>query len=533
MSGWRLSLGLLLALVACAHLGALGGGWVWDDRQVLRVGPADIGASWEARPLRQLTIAWDIWAWGGSPAGMRLTNLVLHGASAAGVWALARAFGLSWQGALVAGAAYGVHPILCEVVSSVANRKESLLVLATVLCVLSFLRSEGKGPWRFASLLFFALAALAKETAVAIPALLLLSDRVRRGTWRGIRWGAHLPFWGLAAAAAWVFLLRLWATRPGDRVVRIDLAGYSGTELLSAAGEGFWRSVSLLAFPTGLSADHPMPPGGGAGLAGAAFLALTLAAALFWTTLRAGRAGSWTLPTAWLWMAAAWFPTTVLVSAASFPVAERYWALPLAGAALALGRLSDFLAGRFRQAEIPFYALFFLWVVASSRGDRRWRDDHALATAAIVENPRSWMGRIDRAHREARVPGRRALADAQFDRAAALEPRAGHVDFFRGRLDLAEGRFASAGERLAAAYRKGFVSEELFACGVDAAVRTGDGGKAAAWLDQARRAGVDPASLAARLSRLRASWEKDGVAGGGAAAEVARWEAEISGNGKK
>lgn len=517
---WRLSLGLLLALSFFSHFGALSGVRVWDDWEVLEAGAADPTVSWEARPLRALTLRWDRWAWGEDPRGGRLTNLLLHGACAVGIWSLTRTLGGTWQGALVAGAAYGVHPVLCEVVASVANRKESLLVLGTLLTVIVFLRSQGRRAWLGASLLFFLLAALAKETAVVVPLLLLVCDRARAGSWREIRWGAHLPFWALAAMAFWIFFLRVTGADPAGRIVRIDLFGYTRWELFSAAGAGFWDSAALLAIPAGLCADHPMPSGGIGGVWGTALLALSVvAAACVWGRSR-GTAG-WGLPAAWLWMVAGWIPTAVFLNPASFPVAERYWALPWAGGALWCGWVFERLAGRCRLAAPAVVVILLAWVAASARHDRRWLENHRLATAAIIENPRSWMAHIDRANREAGIPGRKGLVRAQFERAARIQPLAGHVDYFWGRWDLAEERFDLATERFLAACRKGFESTELFVCGVDAAVRSGSAARAIFWLDAATRSGRSRERLERCLSERTALWEP-----GAAAEAVARWRRE-------
>ncbi len=524
---WRLSLGLLLALVFFAHLGALSGLPVWDDWEVMEAGATDPAVSWEARPLRELTILWDRWAWDGDPRGMRLTNLLLHGACAAGVWSLARAWGASWQGALIAGAAYGIHPVLSEVVASVANRKESLLVLMTVLSVLSFLRlrAGGNRAWLAASFLFFAFALMAKETAVAVPLLLLLCDVIRSGGWRKVPWGAHLPFFGIAGLAAWIFFLRLAGADPAGRVVRIDLFGLSGPDLVSVAGDGFWRSVTLLAVPAGLCADHPIPSGGTRGMVGTALLALsiiTAASCLVRSACREGEKGTWGLPAAWLWMVAGWLPTAVFLNPASFPVAERYWALPWVGGALWSGLLLDRLSPRLSVAGPAFAAVLLFWTVAGTRQDRRWLENHRLATAAIVENPRSWMARIDRANLEAGIARRRDLAGVQFARAAAIQPLAGHVDFYRGRWELSRGRPVQAMERFVMAWKKGFESSELFACGIDAAVRAGNIEWTGNLLGLADRSGRSGERLARRLAELAAAWEADGATGASADL-VARW----------
>ncbi len=520
MSRKGLAVAMILAVVFSAHAGSLAGVFAWDDWQVVwGIFEAPVH-SLGARALRHWTILWDHWVWQGNPFGYHLTNLLLHGAGAVGVWALAGSLALGSRAALIAGLAYGVHPILCESLANVANRKESLLVLLVTASLLLFLRGRGRvGLW--ASFVCFVLAIFAKETAVAAPALFFLCDLARRRSRRAVRFGDHLPFWGAAAVGGWAFLLRTLGTDPAERLAQVGSWGLSRGDLVLLSAEGFWRSVALLAFPAGLSAEHPFAWRAGAGLPALLLLGLFSAAAL-WRLARYPGVG-WTWSAGWLWAVAAWLPASVAVDAAAFTVAERYWALPWAGLALCGGGSLERTERRFRRGGLAAaLVLLGLWVAGSARRDRDWRSDIALAPATLRIHPRSWMARLSRANVLGYRFGRAVEAQGQFARAYEIEPRSPHVLYHWGRWDLFQGRLIPARARFKEAYARGYVSALFFADAVDAAVRGQELAEASAWLTEAGRIGRGGPALAARLSALEAAWEKDNVQGP-AREEVSAW----------
>jgi tetratricopeptide (TPR) repeat protein len=152
------------------------------------------------RPLVTASYVLDA-QWGGArPLAYHLTNVVLHAAASVLVLALLRRLALGRAVALAGALVFAVHPTLAPAVAWIPGRNDSLLgvtALAAWLCL-------EKKQWA-AHLLFFALALLTKETALALPLVWaaegLTTARGPSGKWRSL---ARSRFWLLAAWAALV-----------------------------------------------------------------------------------------------------------------------------------------------------------------------------------------------------------------------------------------------------------------------------------------------------------------------------------------
>ncbi|HEX2218247.1 MAG TPA: hypothetical protein VHG35_05545, partial [Gemmatimonadales bacterium] len=134
------------------------------------------------RPVTSMTFAADWTAWGGSPAGFHLANVLLHVLASLLVYALAAAL-LPRAGALAAALLFAVHPVHVEAVANVVGRAEVLATVFTLLAVLLYRRhgdlasGGAPNPWPAVGTLASVLLALAsKESAFATPGLLLVMD---------------------------------------------------------------------------------------------------------------------------------------------------------------------------------------------------------------------------------------------------------------------------------------------------------------------------------------------------------------------
>ena len=143
------------------------------------------------RPLLLLTFALDGARSGSSPRGYHVTNILLHAAAAAALYALLVALlrrrdasagdqpapsALHVLAAAGAALVFGVHPIHTEVVNSVFNRSEILVTLGVVLALWVIQRWEDRWPvlaWTLAALIYLA-ALLCRESAVSLPVLAAL-----------------------------------------------------------------------------------------------------------------------------------------------------------------------------------------------------------------------------------------------------------------------------------------------------------------------------------------------------------------------
>ena len=186
----------MLAVVAIAFLPCLGNGFVdWDDDVLVTANPFVQTLSWanlSAMFSRPITNAYHplpflVWAleyrlWGEAPLGYHLLSLALHLATAALVFRWVVRLEGSLPAAAAAALWFGVHPMRAESVAWVSDQKDLLAGLFFMASLLAYERSlRGKsGKWYPAALGFFLLAGLCKATAVALPAVLLLVDFLRR-----------------------------------------------------------------------------------------------------------------------------------------------------------------------------------------------------------------------------------------------------------------------------------------------------------------------------------------------------------------
>lgn len=189
-----LAIGLVGALV---YLPALTTGFVADDYFILsRLQDMD-GLRHPAayfqtaffgyyRPVAFLSHAIDWHFWALDPRGYHLTSIVLHGATSAAVFVLARRV-MTLQGALVASALFATHAASHETIYWMAARFDLLATLLTLIAVI--LLGGNRPGTRAVGLAAFAAALLSKESALALPALTASYDvLVRRLDWRSVVW---------------------------------------------------------------------------------------------------------------------------------------------------------------------------------------------------------------------------------------------------------------------------------------------------------------------------------------------------------
>jgi hypothetical protein len=266
--GERAALALVLLVAALAYARTATFGLVWDDRLLVAQAEAahrrdgvpgllraeylatgDRGAPGYHRPLALASIWLDARLARALPWSFHLTNVALHALASLLVLLLLRALLPPGGGALFGALLFAVHPAHVESVAFVSARTDlwaGCLVLASTLLWLRERRGPPGGAWltRALSTLALALAGLAKETALLLPAVLLLWGRLlpeeEGGERPGRRGGAlaWIPLW--AGALIVVLLLR-----------RLSGVGWAGGGLLPAAG-----SLPLLAWAAAVKTEH-------------------------------------------------------------------------------------------------------------------------------------------------------------------------------------------------------------------------------------------------------------------------------------
>jgi hypothetical protein len=176
--------GTLALLVLVVYSPALWTGFSGDDFMILaRLEESRGLAGWRDyfsrgffgyyRPLAFLSHAIDWHIWGARPAGFHLTSIVLHAANSVCVFVLGRRL-MPRSPAFIAALLFAVHPASQETVYWMAARFDLLAILLTITALL--LLVSPMPTRRAGGLLFFLAGLLTKESALALPVLVVAYD---------------------------------------------------------------------------------------------------------------------------------------------------------------------------------------------------------------------------------------------------------------------------------------------------------------------------------------------------------------------
>lgn len=402
-----LSLLLVLGLAVLAHARGLGGAFVYDDHRFIEqnaalipvrgldylLDPATASAASGAgvsvdiyRPLRTLLFALERAAFGLAPAGWHFVSLLLHAANAWLVLRLLRRL-VGGEAAAVAGAlVFAVHPVTVECVAWVSSQGD-LLALTLMLGALAAF--EGPGVRRTAlGVVLGLLACLAKESAIVLPALLIVRDLSLDASQAPPRATTGMRTALLALGVAGYFLLRT-AVMPGA-MAQVEHPGFA------EAVRGFlaattWYAGSLL-WPSGFrfETDLLAPLGWGepSVVLGLGIWGTVLAAGF--AAVRGGRPAALVFAT--FGAAAALGPVSQVLVPLKTLAAERflYPVLPCAVAALAAGAAALGRRWGGAVAWTPLALAVPLTVVTLARTPA-WHDEESLWRA--VRRDRPWNAR--------------------------------------------------------------------------------------------------------------------------------------------
>lgn len=273
---------LVLGTLAVAiYWPGLHGGFFFDDgpsilladgvrlqalsRESLQQAWASGGAGPSGRPVAQLSFALNHFFHGFSPLAFKATNLAIHLACAALVFALTLQLfrqtatrAAAPQYLLASGAVAALwllHPIQLLPVLHVVQRMTSLSAMFLLTALLAHLRGREHGGRAGAAWLALAWAALwplsflSKETGVLLPLLVLAWElTVRRNSADGLdrfaRWFAAAVALGLAMALAYALSARaqwLWSG--------YELRSFSLMERVLTEGRVLWFYLGLIVAP--------------------------------------------------------------------------------------------------------------------------------------------------------------------------------------------------------------------------------------------------------------------------------------------
>jgi len=251
---------LAVALAAAlAYLPSFAGVFHFDDYNVIVNYPTV--HSWQAlferagggvRPLLKASYVLN-WTLGEDAFGFHLVNNAVHALNAVLLFFIGKnLFPRNSTAALVAALLFALHPAATEAVTYISGRSSSLMASFYLGAMLVYLRG---GHWALSALLFL-MAAAVRETAVTLPAALLLCELARdeRPDWKAVlrRQGAH---WALLAGGALFVLL-------SARYFEHLSFGYSirglGENLITQVG-GISYLVSRLVGLHGYNIDPALP----------------------------------------------------------------------------------------------------------------------------------------------------------------------------------------------------------------------------------------------------------------------------------
>ena len=329
------------------------------------------------------------------PRAFRETSLALHCLNAAlVVLLLYRLFGSVWPAAFV-GLLFGLHPTAVESVAWLAERKNLLAMFFSLLSLLSYVEYARRGRrWRYvACVVAFALALLAKPTAVGLPVVMLLLDywplgRPRR-PWKSMREKAHLFVIAvISAGVTCISQLSTVGTGFLEREAPLNVPLAVAHNNVFYLWKAFWPTglCPFYAIPSPMDFSRPMMLVGvvGCGL-------LTGALLLSWRWTRG-------LVVGWATFFVLVFPTLGLVGFTPVLAADRFIYLPMLGYMLPLAAGLAWLWqqwGRARGRAIHRGAVVVAVLAAGlalSHSTRRyladWRDTVTLQRAILDREPR-------------------------------------------------------------------------------------------------------------------------------------------------
>jgi hypothetical protein len=386
------------AVVAAAMLyrPALHGAFVFDDLGLpfyLTLAETSL-ASWlnGTRPVLMFTYWLNFNLSGANPFSYHLLNVLIHAINTALVFGILACIlqAAGWAkervriASVIGAAIFLSHPLATESVSYVAGRSESLAAMFVLMAYAIFLQRRSEGiSWHSAVgiLTLFGLGVAAKENAVALAGILLLTDWYfpPRRTWR--LYSVLAP--GAILAVAMVLRALTRATTAGFSVRDFTWYQYAFTE-----ARAIFTYLRLAVWPFGQSVDHDYAVSHTIGEHGAWIYVLALACLVVLAVHFRRRIPliSFGLLMFLTWLA----PTSSIVPIAD-PLVERRMYLPMIGLILiscglaAHVRISSSAAYSAIAAAVLFFAAF------SYDRNRLWgKPEELLASAALqsVDNPR-------------------------------------------------------------------------------------------------------------------------------------------------
>ena len=358
---------------------------------------------WRPMLLTVFSLEWHLW--GGWPLGYHFVSTAFHIANAILIFRILHTLFQKYRVAILTALVFLVHPLQTESVTYIAGMADPLSVFFILLGILFFLkfRASSVTPWKsrfyLLSLIMYALALMSKETAIIMPALLIISDffldrgveqipfkeRVRR------IWNSAWPFLVIGGL---YFLLRATVLNFGDT---FNLYGEATayTSSFSIRIFTFFQVITayftLLFWPAGLHMERSVDMATSflsSPVIGGALIFLGLIALAF-TQFRRYPILSFGI----LWFFIGLAPTSNILIPINGLIYEHWLYLPMVGIFLIVIWLGEVLAEKYGVGKIllPIFLIFaiFLAVLTIER-NKDWRDPITFYNQTLRYSPESY-----------------------------------------------------------------------------------------------------------------------------------------------
>jgi len=398
------------------------------------------------RPLTKISYLFNyaVLGSGPHPATYHWVNLALHAVNILLVYLLGLLLLREFRLAFALAAVWGLHPVLTESVTNVVGRADLLAafgVFAGLLCHVKAASASGvrRNLWLAALALVAAIGIFSKETAVVLPAAMLIYDVAHR---RAAAWRARLT--GYLAVAApflayfflrWRMMAALYRTEAGSfDFVQNPLVGADFWTARLTAIKVIGKYAGLWLWPGRLSCDYSYNQvplfnwrlnNGEGWLAIAAVAGCAAAVAIAIVCYRSKPAVFFFI----VFFFAALAPVSNLVIPIGTIMAERFLYMPsialAAFLAMAVFHIADRLTTRSKAARwAPWVVLGIVCAAFAARAYARnfdWRDEPSLWANAAEAAPDSYMTHLGLAVSEmAAGKPRPGIVDREVSRSLAI-----------------------------------------------------------------------------------------------------------------
>ncbi len=140
------------------------------------------------RPMQVFSYMLDFSWWGLNPDGYHLTNIVWHLLAASLVYFAAFEILKDKTASFLTALLFALHPVHTEAVAYISGRADSLALVFLLAAFLGYLKSleSRRIGIQIASIAFFLMAILSKESALIFPVLIFLHHRVFKTKFPGL-----------------------------------------------------------------------------------------------------------------------------------------------------------------------------------------------------------------------------------------------------------------------------------------------------------------------------------------------------------